>query len=83
MKLTTNLLKDPKTLAITVAASAFLLTAMAIYQTSTTKTQRIAVADMQSIMDAQKLVWVQKMRLGEKGQVIASSKEFQQKLETF
>ena len=58
MKLTTNLLKDPRTLAITMAASAFLLAAMAIYQTSTTKTQRIAVADMQSIMDAQKLVWV-------------------------
>ena len=81
MKLTTNLLKDPRTLAITMAASAFLLAAMAIYQTSTTKTQRIAVADMQSIMDAQKLVWVQKMRLGEKTQVIASSREFQQKIE--
>lgn len=81
MKLTTNLLKDPRTLAITMAASAFLLAAMAIYQTSATKTQRIAVADMQSIMDAQKLVWVQKMRLGEKTQVVASSREFQQKLE--
>lgn len=81
MKLIMNLLRDPRTLAITMSASAFLLAGISVYQTSTTKTQTIAVADMQSIMDAQKLAWLQRMRLGEKSQVIASSREFQQKLE--
>lgn len=81
MKLIMNLLRDPRTLAITMSASAFLLAGISVYQTSTTKTQTIAVADMQSIMDAQKLVWLQRMRLGEKSQVIASSREFQDKLE--
>lgn len=81
MKLTMNLLRDPRTLAITMSASAFLLAGISVYQTSTTKTQTIAVADMQSIMDAQKLAWLQRMRLGEKSQVIVSSREFQQKLE--
>lgn len=76
-----NLLRDPRTLAITMSASAFLLAGISVYQTSTTKTQTIAVADMQSIMDAQKLVWLQRMRLGEKSEVIASSREFQDKLE--
>lgn len=81
MKLIMNLLRDPRTLAITMSASAFLLAGISVYQTSTTKTQTIAVADMQSIMDAQKLAWLQRMRLGEKSQVIASSREFQDKLE--
>lgn len=81
MKLIMNLLRDPRTLAITMSASAFLLAGISVYQTSTTKTQTIAVADMQSIMDAQKLVWLQRMRLGEKSEVIASSREFQDKLE--
>lgn len=81
MKLIMNLLRDPRTLAITMSASAFLLAGISVYQTSTTKTQTIAVADMQSIMDAQKLAWLQRMRLGEKSQVIVSSREFQQKLE--
>lgn len=80
MKLIMNLLRDPRTLAITMSASAFLLAGISVYQTSTTKTQTIAVADMQSIMDAQKLAWLQRMRLGEKSQVIASSREFQDKL---
>lgn len=81
MKVTMNMLRDPRTLAITMSASAFLLAGISVYQTSTTKTQTIAVADMQSIMDAQKLAWLQRMRLGEKSQVIVSSREFQQKLE--
>ena len=81
MNLIMNLLRDPRTLAITMSASAFLLAGISVYQTSTTKTQTIAVADMQSIMDAQKLAWLQRMRLGEKSQVIASSREFQDKLE--
>ena len=81
MKLIMNLLRDPRTLAITMSASAFLLAGISVYQTYTTKTQTIAVADMQSIMDAQKLAWLQRMRLGEKSQVIASSREFQDKLE--
>lgn len=81
MKLIMNLLRDPRTLAITMSASAFLLAGISVYQTSITKTQTIAVADMQSIMDAQKLAWLQRMRLGEKSQVIASSREFQDKLE--
>ncbi|MDM8225611.1 hypothetical protein QUW23_06060 [Parasutterella secunda] len=41
----------------------------------------IATADIQAVMDAQKLVWVQRMKAGEGTQVLNDSREFQRKLE--
>ncbi len=74
-------LKDPRTIAVLLSAHALGLAIATLYFVKSNEPQRIATADMQSIMDAQKLVWVQKMRAGEKDQVIASSRAFQQKLE--
>ena len=41
----------------------------------------IATADIQAVMDAQKLVWVQRMKAGEGTQVLNGSRDFQRKLE--
>lgn len=41
----------------------------------------IATADIQAVMDAQKLVWVQRMKAGERTQVLNDSRDFQRKLE--
>lgn len=41
----------------------------------------IATADIQAVMDAQKLVWVQRMKAGEGTQVLKDSRDFQRKLE--
>lgn len=41
----------------------------------------IATADIQAVMDAQKLVWVQQMKAGEGTQVLNDSRDFQRKLE--
>ena len=41
----------------------------------------IATADIQAVMDAQKLVWVQRMKAGEGTQVLNDSRNFQRKLE--
>ena len=41
----------------------------------------IATADIQAVMDAQKLVWVQRMKAGEGTQVLTDSRDFQRKLE--
>ena len=41
----------------------------------------IATADIQAVMDAQKLVWVQRMKAGEGTQVLNDSRDFQRKLE--
>lgn len=40
-----------------------------------------ATADIQAVMDAQKLVWVQRMKAGERTQVLNDSRDFQRKLE--
>lgn len=41
----------------------------------------VATADIQAVMDAQKLVWVQRMKAGEGAQVLNDSQDFQRKLE--
>ncbi len=41
----------------------------------------IATADIQAVMDAQKLVWVKRMKAGEGTQVLNDSQDFQRKLE--
>lgn len=41
----------------------------------------IATADIQAVMDAQKLVWVKRMKAGEGTQVLNDSRDFQKKLE--
>ena len=41
----------------------------------------IATADIQAVMDAQKLVWVQRMKAGEGTLVLNDSRNFQSKLE--
>lgn len=41
----------------------------------------IATADIQAVMDAQKLVWVKRMKAGEATQVLNDSRDFQRKLE--
>ena len=41
----------------------------------------IATADIQAVMDAQKLVWVQRMKAGEGTLVLNDSRNFQRKLE--
>ena len=41
----------------------------------------IATADIQVVMDAQKLVWVKRMKAGEGTQVLNDSRDFQRKLE--
>lgn len=41
----------------------------------------IATADIQTVMDAQKLVWVKRMKAGEGTQVLNDSRDFQRKLE--
>ena len=41
----------------------------------------IATADIQAVMDAQKLVWVKRMKTGEGTQVLNDSRDFQRKLE--
>lgn len=41
----------------------------------------IATADIQAVMDAQKLIWVQQMKAGEGTQVLNDSRDFQRKLE--
>ncbi|MDM8087101.1 TrbI F-type domain-containing protein [Parasutterella secunda] len=41
----------------------------------------IATADIQAVMDAQKLVWIQRMKTGEGTQVLNDSRDFQRKLE--
>ncbi len=41
----------------------------------------ITTADIQAVMDAQKLVWVKRMKAGEGTQVLNDSRDFQRKLE--
>lgn len=41
----------------------------------------IATADIQAVMDAQKLVWVKRMKAGEGTHVLNDSRDFQRKLE--
>ena len=41
----------------------------------------IVTADIQAVMDAQKLVWVQRMKAGEGTQALNDSRDFQRKLE--
>ena len=76
-----KLLKDPRAIAVLLSAHALGLSLATLYLVKTNESQHIATADMQTIMDAQKLVWVQRMRQGERDKVIAESREFQQKLE--
>ena len=75
-------LKDPKTIAILFAAHALGLSMAALYITANTTQQQIVIADMQTIMDAQKLVWVKRMKEGATTEVLKESGEFQQKLES-
>ena len=75
-------LKDPKTITILFAAHALGLSMAALYITANTTQQQIVIADMQTIMDAQKLVWVKRMKEGATTEVLKESGEFQQKLES-
>lgn len=74
--------KDPKTVPIFLATAALVLSGYAFFQNiSRHHSPQIAVADMQSIMDAQKLIWVERMKKGNSADVLNDSRNFQSKLQ--
>ena len=77
-----KLLKDPRAIAVLLSAHALGLSLATLYLEKTNEPQQIATADMQTIMDSQKLIWVKRMKEGGTTQVLKESGEFQQKLET-
>ena len=77
-----KLLKDPRAIAVLLSAHALGLSLATLYLVKANETQHIATADMQTIMDSQKLIWVKRMKEGGTTQVLKESGEFQQKLES-
>ena len=74
-------LKEPRTLIFILVAHALGLATLALYATYSTQPKKLATADMQFIMDAQKLQWVKRMKEGDTSQVLVDSKAFRQKLD--
>lgn len=74
-------LKDPKTVVFILVAHALGFSTLALYASYSTQPKSIATADMQFIMDAQKLHWVKRMQEGDTSQVLMDSKAFGQKLD--
>lgn len=74
-------LKNPNTLVFILVAHALGFAALALYAAYSAQPKNIATADMQFIMDAQKLQWVKRMKEGDTSQVLMDSKAFRQKLD--
>ena len=82
MKKLPVLFKDPKTVPIFLATAALVLSGYVFFQNlSQRHSPQVAVADMQSIMDAQKLIWVERMKKGNSADVLNDSRNFQSKLQ--
>lgn len=76
------LLKKPFLWALLLAGLAFCLSFATWFKSGHINTQKIVVADIEAITDAQKLVWVQGMKNGHTEKVIGESRLFEQKLQT-
>lgn len=76
-----KIFKDPKTIAILLAGHALALSIAAMYLSAGHTPSRIATADMQMILDSQKLLWVKRMKEGDANAVLKDSGKFQQKLQ--
>lgn len=74
-------LKEPRTLIFILVAHALGFSTLALYASYSTQPKSITTADMQFIMDAQKLHWVKRMKEGDTSQVLVDSKAFRQKLD--
>lgn len=74
------LLKKPFLWTLLLAVLAFSLSIAAWLKGGHINTQKIVVADIEAITDAQKLVWVQGMKNGHTEKVIGESRLFEQKL---
>lgn len=74
-------LKEPRTLIFILVAHALGFATLALYVTYSTQPKNLATADMQFIMDAQKLQWVKRMKEGDTSQVLMDSKAFRQKFD--
>lgn len=76
-----KIFKDPKTIAILLASHALALSIAAMYLSAGHTSSQIATADMQMILDSQKLLWVKRMKEGDANAALKDSGEFQQKLQ--
>lgn len=76
----TLLLKKPSVWALLLAGLSLCLS-LATRLNTGTGNQKIVVADIEAITDAQKLVWVQGMKNGHTEKVISESRAFHQKLQ--
>lgn len=76
-----KIFKDPKTIAILLAGHALALSIAAMYLSAGHTPSQIATADMQMILDSQKLLWVKRMKEGDANAVLKDSGKFQQKLQ--
>lgn len=74
------LLKKPFLWALLLAGLAFCLSFATWFKSGHINTQKIVVADIEAITDAQKLVWVRGMKNGHTEKVIEESRLFEQKL---
>lgn len=76
-----KIFKDPKTITILLASHALALSIAAMYLSAAHTPSQIATADMQMILDSQKLLWVKRMKEGDANAVLKDSGKFQQKLQ--
>lgn len=74
------LVKNPLVWSLALAGFALCFSITAWLKSSSSTNQKIVVADIESITDAQKLIWVQGMKNGQTEKVIGESRVFEQKL---
>lgn len=71
-----------KNVSLVLSVSALVMAATTlVFLFKNQNSTAIATADIQAVMDAQKLVWVQRMKAGEGTLVLNDSRDFQRKLE--
>lgn len=77
-----HLVKNPFVWTLLLTSLTFCFSLAAWLNTTLPKNQKIAVADIEAITDAQKLIWVKEMKNGQTEKVIGESRAFEQKLQT-
>lgn len=75
------LVKNPLVWSLVLTGFALCFSIAAWLKSSSSTNQKIVVADIETITDAQKLVWVQGMKNGHTEKVIGESRAFEQKMQ--
>ena len=77
-----HLVKNPFVWTLVLMGLTFCFSLATWLNTTLPKNQKIAVANIEAITDAQKLIWVKEMKNGHTEKVIGESRAFEQKLQT-